>query len=49
MLRERDSWTKVLGSKAKLIQKRYGVVALGIPMAKIDFEKMEEIKEQIVM
>ncbi len=47
-LRERDGWTKVLGSKARLIRKRYGVVALGIPTAKIDLEKMEETKEKLV-
>ena len=47
-LREEDGWTKVLGSKAKLTRKRYGVVALGIPVAKMDFEKMEETKEKLV-
>ena len=47
-LREEDGWTKVLGSKAKLIQKQYGVVALEIPMPKMDFEKMEKTKEKLV-
>ncbi len=46
-LRERDGWTKVLGSKGKLIRKRYGVVALGILTAKIDLEKIEETKEKL--
>ncbi len=48
-LRGEDGWTKVLGSKAKLARKRYGIVALGIPIAKIDLEKAEETKEKIVM
>ncbi len=47
-LRGEDGWTKVLGSKAKLAWKRYGIVALGIPIAKIDLEKAEETKEKIV-
>lgn len=47
-MRERDGWTKVLGSKAKLIRKRYGIVALGIPTTKIDLEKSEETKEKLV-
>ena len=46
-LRGEDGWTKVLGSKAKLARKRYGIVALGIPIAKIDLEKVEEVKEKI--
>ncbi len=41
-------WTRVLRSKAKLAWKRYGIVALGIPTAKIDLEKVEETKEKIV-
>ncbi len=36
-------------SKAKLARKWYGIVALGIPIAKIDLEKAEETKEKIVM
>ena len=48
-LKEEDGWTKVLGSKAKLARKRYGIVALGIPIVKIDIEKPEETKEKIVM
>ena len=48
-MRGEDSWTKVLKSKAKLVQKRYKIVALGIPIAKIDLEKAEETKEKIVM
>ncbi len=47
-LRGEDGWTKVLGSKAKLARKRYGIVALGIPIAKIGLEKAEETKEKIV-
>ena len=47
-LRGEDGWTKVLGSKAKLARKKYGIVAMGIPTAKIDLEKMEETKEKIV-
>ena len=47
-LRGEDGWTKVLGSKAKLARKKYGIVAMGIPAAKIDLEKMEETKEKIV-
>lgn len=47
-LRKKDRWTKILESKAKLIQKQYGVIALGILMAKINFEKMEETKEKLV-
>ena len=47
-LRGEDGWTKVLGSKAKLARKWYGIVALGIPIAKIDLEKAEETKEKIV-
>ena len=31
-----------------MIRKRYGVVALGIPIAKIDFEIIEEAKEKLV-
>ncbi len=48
-LKEEDGLTKVLGSKAKLARKRYGIVALGIPIVKIDIEKLEETKEKIVM
>ena len=44
-LRGEDGWTKVLGSKAKLARKRYRIVAMGIPIAKIDLEKAEETKE----
>ncbi len=47
-LRGEDGWTSVLGSKAKLARKRYAIVALGIPIAKIDLEKVEETKEKIV-
>lgn len=48
-LGEKDGWTKVLESKAKLTQKRYGVVALGMPTAKMEFEKMGETKEKLVI
>ncbi len=37
----------MLGSSAQLAQKRYGIVALGISIAKIDIEKPEETKEKI--
>lgn len=47
-LREKDVWTKVLRNKVKLIQKRYGVIALGIPTAKIDLEKMKKTKKKLV-
>ncbi len=47
-LRGKNGWTKVLESKAKLAQKRYGIVALGIPIAKIDIEKPEETKKKII-
>lgn len=43
-----DNWTKVLGSKAKLAQKKYGIVAMGIPIAKNCLKKIEEIKKKIV-
>ena len=49
MLRGEDGWTKMLGSKAKLAQKRYGFVALGISIAEIDLEKAKETKEKIVV
>lgn len=47
-LRGEDAWTKVLGSKAKLTWKRYGIVALGVPIAKTDLEKVKEMKEKLV-
>ncbi len=47
-LRRENSRTKVLGSKAKLARKRYGIVALRILIAKIEIEKPEETKEKIV-
>ena len=31
-----------------MARKKYGIVAMGIPAAKIDLEKMEETKEKIV-
>ena len=43
-----DGWTKVLGSKAKLTRKRYGIVVLGVPIVKMDLEKIEEMKEKLV-
>lgn len=33
----------------KLLQKQYGIVVLGILLAKIDLKKPEEIKEKIVI
>ncbi len=47
-LRGEDGWTRSLGKKAKLARKRYGIVALGIPIAKIDLKKAEETKEKII-
>ena len=47
-LRMEDGLTKVLGSKAKLTRKQYGIVALGIPITKTDMEKPKEKKEKIV-
>ncbi len=47
-LKREDGCTRVLGSKAKGARKRYGIVVLGIPIAKIDIEKPKEIKEEIV-
>ncbi len=38
----------MLGSKTILAWKRYGIVILGIPIAKIDLEKVEETREKIV-
>ena len=38
----------MLGSKARLARKRYGIVALGVPIAKIDLEKADETKEKII-
>ena len=39
----------MLGSKARLARKRYGIVAFGVPIAKIDLEKANETKEKIIM
>ncbi len=39
----------MVGSNAKLARKQYDIVALGIPIAKIGMEKLEEKKEKIVM
>ena len=47
-MRGEDGWTKVLGSRAKLARKRYRIVALGIPIAKIDIETPKDTKEKIV-
>ncbi len=47
-LRGEEGWTKMLGSKAKLARKQYGIVALGIPIEKIEIEKPEETKEKII-
>ena len=48
-LRGEDGWTKMVGSNAKLARKQYDIVALGILVAKIGMEKLEEKKEKIVM
>ncbi len=37
----------MLGSKARLAQKRYGIIALRIPTAKIDLEEAKETREKI--
>lgn len=37
-----------MGSKAKLIQKQYGIVVLKIAVAKIDFKKIEGTKKKLV-
>lgn len=47
-LRKRDNFIKVLGSKAKFIQKQCGIVAFGISLAKTNFEKIKESKEKLV-
>lgn len=47
-LKGENGQTKVLGSKAKLAQKRYGIIALGIPTVKIDLEKAEETKKKLL-
>lgn len=47
-LRGEDGWTKILRGKAKLTQKRYGVIALGFSTAKIDFKKTKDIKEKVI-
>lgn len=47
-LRKMDGWTKVLESKAGLIQKWYKIVALGIAITKIDFEKIKKTKKKLV-
>lgn len=48
MLREKDGWTKFQRSKAKLKRKQYKVVAFGIPVAKMNFEKMKKTKKKLV-
>ena len=48
-LKGKHGWTKVLGSKVKLARKPYRIVVLGIFIAKIDLEKVEETKEKIIM
>lgn len=47
-LREKDGWTKFQRSKAKLTQKQYRVVAFGISVAKMNFEKRKETKKKLV-
>lgn len=39
----------MLENKAKLAWKRYGIVTLGILIAKIDVKKAKETKEKIIM
>ena len=46
-LRGKDGWTKVLGSKANLARKKYGIVAMGIPVAKIDLKKWRRQKKRL--
>lgn len=45
-LRGEEGWTKFLKSKAKLARKRYGIVTLEIPIAKIDLEKSGKDKRK---
>ncbi len=47
-LKGEDGWTRMLGNNAKLTRKQYDIVALGIPIAKIEMKKLEEKKEKIV-
>lgn len=47
-LKKRDGWTKILESKARLIQKHYGIITLEISKTKIDFEKIETTEEKLV-
>lgn len=47
-MRGENSWTRVLGSKAKLSQKRYGFVPLGVSKAKMYLKKAEDIKEKFM-
>lgn len=45
-LRMKNDSIKVLGTKAKLAQKQYKIVALGIFIAKIDLKKVEKTKKK---
>ena len=47
-LRGKDSWTRILESKAKLARKRYRIVSLEILISKIDLEKAKETKKEII-
>lgn len=38
----------MLGSKAKFARKKYGIIAIGIPIPKIDLERIEEINKKII-
>lgn len=45
MLRGEDGQMKVLESKAELAQKQYRIIAMGIPIPKIDLEKTKMTKK----
>lgn len=48
-LRGEDRWIIVLGSKAKLVRKKYGVIAIEISTIKIDFKKIRETNKRFVI
>lgn len=49
MLKKEDNQIKILGNKAKLAQKRYQIVIIGISIVKINRKKTKEIKKKFVM
>lgn len=48
-MKKKDNQIKVLENKAKLAWKQYKIVILGISIAKIDLEKGDKIRENIVI